>query len=138
MSYRQMVWTSRRVGLDSPAVLRVFRVSRVESREPIVERNASGSVTECRTPLADKKMSVKHAIALKRIKIVTYDWLEDSLLAGRRKREKTYLWEEIEKERRREARRARKLEKDRKRGEKEGRSFFGLRFWWWWWRIMAG
>ncbi|KAL1969433.1 hypothetical protein VTN77DRAFT_8871 [Rasamsonia byssochlamydoides] len=57
--------------------------------------------------------AVRQAKRLKHIKIVTYDWLEDSLQSKTRrpKREGPYLWERILKEQKRKAARGSKVQK---------------------------
>ncbi|KAI9680657.1 MAG: hypothetical protein M1817_004097 [Caeruleum heppii] len=57
---------------------------------------------------------VKHALKYPSISIVTFDWLEDSLLAARAKQEKAYLLRVLEKARR-------KVDRERKKRIKDAR-----------------
>ncbi|KAI9845182.1 MAG: hypothetical protein M1837_005067 [Sclerophora amabilis] len=49
-----------------------------------------------------KTLKVKQALKFKHLKIVTFDWLEDSLMSGRVKREKRYLVAALEKQKRKQ------------------------------------
>ncbi len=51
---------------------------------------------------------VRHALKQRTVQIVTYDWLEDSLIGKHHKREKAYLLSTVEKAKR-------KQEKEQKR-----------------------
>jgi hypothetical protein len=70
--------------------------------------------------IADGRFSVLTARRYKKVKIVTYDWLEDSLQNGSRKREGEYLIKKIVKADRKK--KAVSKDKERKALKKEGKS----------------
>lgn len=64
---------------------------------------------------------MREAKRRKHIKIVTYDWLEDSLLSktSRPKREGPYLWERILKEQKKKAVKNSKVQKSSKKQQQK-------------------
>ena len=64
--------------------------------------------------------AVQEALARKEVKVVTYDWLEDSLLSGRKKSEGQYQWDKIHKDVIKKRKQKEKLEaKQKKQAEKQ-------------------
>jgi hypothetical protein len=79
------------------------------------------TILKCKNKHTEIYYPVQNAHRIKSVKIVTYDWLEDSLHAKSSKREGPYLLKKIEKVKRKL--KAERKAKERKALKKEGKYF---------------